>query len=82
MRGREESGIVGDNGHFCAIIARLVEDSLFEFYKYVRLFFESGIEVPVMVLRLWSGVMDPCGNPPPFLLTDGLISVKHDSGED
>ena len=33
-----------------------------------------------MVLRLWSGAMDPRGNLPPFLLTDELMSVKHDSG--
>ena len=51
MRSRKEARIVGHDGHFCAIIARLVEDSLLEFYKYVWILFKSGIEVSVMVLR-------------------------------
>ena len=66
--------IIDHDGHFCAVIARLVEDSLFEFYKYVRILFKSGIEVPVMVLRLWSGAKDPRGDPPPFLF-DGRVNV-------
>ena len=34
-----------------------------------------------MVLRLWSGAMDPRNNLSPFLLKmDGLMSIKHDSG--
>ena len=74
MQGREEAGIVGYDGHFCAIIARLVEDSLLELYEYVWIFIESGVEVPVMVLRLWSGAMDPRGDPPTFLF-DGRVNV-------
>ena len=36
-----------------------------------------------MVLRLWSGAMDPRDNLPPFLLKmDGLMSIKHDSGRE
>ena len=68
MRCRKETGIIGHDGHFCGIIARLVEHSLLKLYKYVRIFFESRIKVPVMVLRLRSGAIDPCGNLPPFLL--------------
>ena len=79
--GRKKTRVVGGDGHFCAVIARLVEDSVFEFYKYVRILFKSGIEVPVMVLRLWSGAMGPRNNLPPFLLKmDGLMSIKHNSG--
>ena len=48
----KKAGVIGFDGHFCAIIARLVEDSLLELYKYVWILFESGVEVPVMVLRL------------------------------
>ena len=74
MRGREEAGIIGRDGQFCAIIARLVEDSFLELYEYVRIFFESRIEVPVMILQLWSGAIDPSGDPPPFLF-DGRVNV-------
>ena len=68
MRGRKEAGIVGRDGHFCAIIARLVQYSLFKLYEYVRILFESGVKVPVMILWLWGGALDPRGNLPPFLL--------------
>ena len=68
MRGEEEDGIVGDNGHFCAVTARLVEYSILKLYKYVRILFESGVKVPVVILWLWGGAMDPLGNLPPFLL--------------
>ena len=80
MRGKE-AGIVGNDGHFCAVIARLVEYSILEFYKYVRILFESRVKVPVMVPRLWSGAIGPRDNLPPFLLQkDGLMSSKRDSG--
>ena len=68
MRGREEARIMGHDGHFCAIIARLVEDSLFDLYKYVWILFKCGIEVMVMVLQLWSGAINPRDSLPPFLL--------------
>ena len=81
MRGREEAGIVGDDGHFCAVIARLVEHPILELHEYVRILFESGVKVPVVILWLWGGAMDPLGNLPPFLLQmDGLMSIKSDSG--
>ena len=81
MRGREEAGIVGDDGHFRAVIARLVEHSVLKLHKYVWILFESGVKVPVVILWLWGGAMDPLGNLPPFLLQmDGLMSIKSDSG--
>ena len=81
MRGREEAGIVSDDGHFRAVIARLVEHSIFKLHKYVRILFESGVKVSVVILWLWGGAMDPLGNLPPFLLQmDGLMTIKSDSG--
>ena len=81
MRSREESRIVGDDGHFRAMIARLVEYSILKLHKYVRILFESGVKVPVVNLRLGGGAMDPLGSLPPFLLrVDRLLSIKKDSG--
>ena len=79
--GRKEAGIVGHDWHYCAVVARLVEYSLLKLYKYVQILFVSGVKVPVTVLRLWSGAIDPRYNIPPFLLQiDGLMPIKHDSG--
>ena len=81
MRGREETEIVGGHGHFRAVIARLVEHPILELHEYVRILFESGVKVPVVVLWLWGGAMDPLGNLPPFLLQmDELNSIKSVSG--
>ena len=75
MGGRKEAGVVGHDGHFCAIVACLVECSLLKLYKYVRILFESGVKIPVMVLRLWSGAIDPLDDLSPFLLQmDELVS--------
>ena len=78
---RKKTRIIGDNGHFCAIVARLVKHPILEHHKYIRILFESGVKVPVVILWLWGGAMDPLGNLPPFLLQmDGLTSIKSDSG--
>ena len=83
MRGRKEAGIVGDDGHFHAIIARLVEYSILKLHKYIRILFESGVKVPVVILWLWGGAIDSLGNLPPFLLQmDRLMSIKSARGED
>ena len=80
MRSTEEAGIVVDDGHFRAIIARLVEYSILKLHKYIRILFEFGVKVPVMILWLWGGAVDPRGNLPPFLLQmDGLMSIKSNS---
>ena len=80
MRGREEAGIVGDDGHFRAIIARLVEYSILKLHKYIRILFESGVKVPVVILWLWGGAVEPLGDLPPFLLKmDELMSMESDS---
>ena len=81
MRGRKEAQIVGDDGHFRAVIACLVEYSILMLYKYVRILFESGVKVPVVVLWLGRGAMEPFGDLPPLLLQmDGLMSMESGSG--
>ena len=79
MRRRENARIVRDDGHFCAVVARLVKYSLIKLYKYVRILFESGVKILVKVLWLWSGAIDPLNDLSPFLLQlDGLVSIKSD----
>ena len=68
MRSRKEAEIIGDDGHFRTIIARLVEYSILKLHKHVRVFFESGVKVPVVTLWLGGGVMDPLDSLSPFLL--------------
>ena len=78
MRSREEVVVIGDDGHFHAIIARLVEYSILKLHKYIRIFFESGVKVPVVILWLGGGAMDPLGSLPIFLLrVDMLLSMKN-----
>ena len=50
MRSREEARIIGDDGYFRTIIARLIEYSILELHKYVRIFLESGVKVLVLTL--------------------------------
>ena len=57
VRGGEKTGIVGGDGHFRAVIARLVEHPILELHIYVRILFESGVKVLVVVLWLWGGAM-------------------------
>ena len=68
MGGGEKAGVVGYNSHFRAIVACLIKGSLLEFYKYIWIFFISGIQVSNMVLWLRSGAVDPLDNLSPFLL--------------
>ena len=68
MRGREEAGIVSGDGHFRAVMARLVKHPILELHEYIRILFESGVKGPVVVLWLWCGAVDLPGDFPPFLL--------------
>ena len=68
MRGREKTGIVGGDGHFRAVIARLVEHPILELHEYIWILFESGVKVPVVVLWLWGEAVEPLGDLPPFML--------------
>ena len=68
LGGGEKTGVIDYNGLFLAVIARLIKDPLLKFYKYIRIFFKSGIQVSNMVLWLRSGALDPLDNLSPFLL--------------
>ena len=68
VRNRKEAGVIGDDGFIRAIIARLIENSIFELHEYVRIFLISGVKIPIVILRLRGKVMDPLDNLSPFLL--------------
>ena len=67
MRSRKEAGVIGDDGYICAVIARLIENSIFELHEYVRIFLISGVKIPIVILRLRGRVMDPLDSLSPFL---------------
>ena len=67
MRSRKEAGVIGNDGYFGTIVTRPIEYSILELHKYVRIFFESRVKVPVVTLWLGSGAMDPLDSLPPFL---------------
>ena len=58
MRYREQSRVIGYNGHQGTITAQLIERPVDELHKCVRIFFESGVEGPVRVLWLWGWAVD------------------------
>ena len=68
MQSGKETGVVGDDGYIRTIIARLIENSIFELHEYVRIFLISGVKIPVVILRLRGRVMDPLDSLSPFLL--------------
>ena len=59
--------IISDDGHFCAVIARLVKHPFREYHEYIRVLFEPRIKLPVVVLRLWGGTMKSFGDLSPVL---------------
>ena len=68
MRGRKETGIVGGDGHFRAVIARLVKHPVLAHHEYIWILFESGVKVPIVALWLWGGAVKPLGDLSPVLL--------------
>ena len=77
MRSRKEAGVIGDDGYIRTIIARLIEYSILEFHKYVRIFFISGVKIPIAILWLRSEVIDPLDSLSPFLLcADKMLPVN------
>ena len=68
MRSRKEAGVIGDDRYIRTIIARLTEYSILELHKYVRIFFISGVKIPIVILRLSVRVMDPLDSLSSFLL--------------
>ena len=67
MRSREKTGVISDDWYIHAVIARLIENSIFELHEYVRIFLISRVEIPIVILRLRGRVMDPLNNLLPFL---------------
>ena len=68
VKSREKTGIIGGDGHFCAVIARLVKHPVLEHHEYIRILFESEVKVPIMALWLWGRVVKPLGDLSPLLL--------------
>ena len=68
MRSKKEAGVIGDDRYNRAVIARLIEYSILELHKYVRIFFISGVKIPVAILQLRGRVMDPLDSLFPFRL--------------
>ena len=64
---REKTGIIGNDGHFCAVIASLVKHPFREYHEYIRVLFEPRIKLPVVVLHLWGRAIKPLGYLPPVL---------------
>ena len=67
MRSREKNGVIGDDGYICTVIARLIENSIFELHEYVRIFLISGVKISIVILWLRGRVMDPLDILSPFL---------------
>ena len=73
MGSWKETRIIDDDGHFCAVIARLVEHPFREYYEYIRVLFEPRIKLPVVVLRLRGRAIKPLGYLPPVLFKNRWI---------
>jgi len=69
----KKTRIIGDDGHFCAIIAHLVKHPFYKYYEYIRVLFEPRIKLPVVVLRLWGRAIKPLGYLPPVLFQNRRI---------
>ena len=67
MRRREKTEVIGDDGYIRVVIARPIENSIFELHEYVRIFLISGVKFPIVILRLRVSVMDPLDSLSPFL---------------
>jgi hypothetical protein len=63
-RGRKRPRVIGQKSHFRAIKTLLVEDSLLEFDRRVRIIVEPRVVVPGITLRLRSRAAH-CLNPVP-----------------
>ena len=65
---RKKTGIIGDNGHFRAIVARLVKHPFRKCHEYIRVLFKPRVKLPIVVLWLWGGAVKPLGDFLPVLL--------------
>ena len=60
-----EVGVVSHNSHLRAIKARLIVDSIFELYKYVRVLTKSGVYIAITIPWLGGGAVNVLDNLPP-----------------
>ena len=70
---RKKTRIISDNGHFRAIVARLVKHPFRKYHEYIRVLFEPRIKLPVVALRLWGRAIKPLGYLPPVLFQNKRI---------
>ena len=68
VQSGEKTRVIGDDGHFGAVVARLVKHAILEHHKYIRILFESGVKVPIVALELRGRAVKPLGNLSPVLL--------------
>ena len=62
VRSGEKTRVIGDDGHFGAVVARLVKHAILEHHEYIRILFESRVEVLIVALGLRGGAVKPFGN--------------------
>ena len=65
---RKKARVIGDKGHFRAIVARLVKHPFREYHEYIQVLFEPRIKLPVVVLWLWGRAIKPLSYLPPVLM--------------
>ena len=84
MGSWKKTRIIGDDGHFCAVIARLVKHPFREYHEYIRVLLEPRIKLLVVVLQLRGRAIKPLGYLPPVLFlnkTDwGFVKNGHENG--
>ena len=68
VRSGEKTRIIGDDGHFGAVIARLIKHAILEHHRYIRILFESRVKVPIVALGLRGGAVEPLESLSPVLL--------------
>lgn len=65
LHERIEVGVISHNSYFRAIKTRLIVDSVFKFYKYVRILMESEVFIAIMILWLRGGAVNVLNYLPP-----------------
>ena len=68
VRSREKTRVIDDDGHFGAVVARLIKHAILEHHGYIRILFESGVKVPIVALGLRGRAVKPLGSLSPVLL--------------
>ena len=65
---RKKTRMIGDNGHFSAIVARLVKHPFRKYHEYIQVLFKPRIKLSVVIIWLWGGAVKPLGDFSPVLL--------------